>query len=347
VTKRYFTTKIFGASVLFIMIVSTLAIGSSPNQQNTVIIQDDSMQPSMAFTHTALVEVGTAQWCYYCRLWNTNLYNIYTSGDYDFEYVELIVQDMDGYTLNNDAYKRVFYDLGGLAGWPNSWLDAGYRQVSGNDPSTFYTRIVQTGNRAVPDLDATMTLTWLGDASFSVDISIHNNEATQYNGHINAYVTELESRYTLTGGYRYHHGFLGYAFNKGITIGAGETYTDSTIWDGNDYHDTHGDDFGDISQENIQVVLGVFDGTTGYCDQTVAAVIPLADCGDVNHDDTITVSDAVYLINALLLPGAPTPDPICLADVNGDGYINVSDVVYIINYLFVPGSPDIVQDCCS
>jgi hypothetical protein len=67
-------------------------------------------------------------------------------------------------------------------------------------------------------------------------------------------------------------------------------------------------------------------------------------CGDVNGDGKVNVSDVVYLINYLFVPGSPAPPlPLSRADVNGDGKVNVSDVVYLINALFVPGSP--APDC--
>jgi hypothetical protein len=62
-------------------------------------------------------------------------------------------------------------------------------------------------------------------------------------------------------------------------------------------------------------------------------------CGDVNGDSTVNVSDVVYLINCLFVPGSPPPDPMAVGDVNCDGKVNVNDVVYLINSLFVAGSP--------
>jgi hypothetical protein len=70
-------------------------------------------------------------------------------------------------------------------------------------------------------------------------------------------------------------------------------------------------------------------------------------CGDANDDGIINVSDAVYIINYVLIPGSPVPTPACSADVNGDGMINVSDAVYLINYLFIPGNLPPVEHCCD
>jgi hypothetical protein len=69
-------------------------------------------------------------------------------------------------------------------------------------------------------------------------------------------------------------------------------------------------------------------------------------CGDANDDGIINVSDAVYIINYVFVPGFPAPDPLCSADVNGDDIVNISDAVYLINYVFVPGSPAPQEGCC-
>jgi hypothetical protein len=60
-------------------------------------------------------------------------------------------------------------------------------------------------------------------------------------------------------------------------------------------------------------------------------------CGDANNDETVNVSDAVYIINYVFAGGEP-PDPLEAADANCDGTCNVSDAVWIINYVFSGGN---------
>ncbi len=69
-------------------------------------------------------------------------------------------------------------------------------------------------------------------------------------------------------------------------------------------------------------------------------------CGDANGDGVVNVSDGVFLINYVMIPGSPAPDPLCSGDANGDGVINVSDAVYVNNWVLQPGSPPPVNDCC-
>ena len=68
-------------------------------------------------------------------------------------------------------------------------------------------------------------------------------------------------------------------------------------------------------------------------------------CADANGDSKVNVSDVVYLINYLFVPGSPPPrEPTEKADANNDGKVNASDAVYLINYLFVANSPP--PECC-
>jgi hypothetical protein len=64
--------------------------------------------------------------------------------------------------------------------------------------------------------------------------------------------------------------------------------------------------------------------------------------GDVNNDDRVNVSDAVFIIN-YAFNGGPPPLPLESGDVNCDGRVSVADAVYIINYVFAGGPPP--QDC--
>lgn len=58
--------------------------------------------------------------------------------------------------------------------------------------------------------------------------------------------------------------------------------------------------------------------------------------GDANHDDQISVSDIIYIINYLFRQGL-LPYPLEAGDVNCDGNVTVSDVIFLINYLFKGG----------
>ncbi len=59
-------------------------------------------------------------------------------------------------------------------------------------------------------------------------------------------------------------------------------------------------------------------------------------CGDADGNDTVTIADAVFLIN-FIFGGGPAPFPPLAGDANCDGSISITDVVYIINYIFGGG----------
>ncbi len=69
----------------------------------------------------------------------------------------------------------------------------------------------------------------------------------------------------------------------------------------------------------------------------VSDTIEIRECGDVNQDDEVGLSDVVYLINHVFRSG-PEPVPtVLLGDVNEDNNIDIIDVVFLINYLFRSG----------
>ena len=175
--------------------------------------------------------------------------------------------DHEGYVLNEEVDK--WAQNYSILAVPNSIFDGGYEQIVGNYPILLTNALNNCGNRDVADISADITVSWLGSGTIQVDITIENNDNSEYNGHIRACITEIISRYDTYYGNPYHFGFLDYAFNKDITIAAGGTYSDSVIWDGNEHYDNHGDDFGDIEPDNIQVTMGIINDDNGYADESV------------------------------------------------------------------------------
>ncbi len=249
---------------------STSVWSMSTTKESTKISSE--MGPDRDYTHTVFVEVATSQSCQPCDPWSQNMHDAYISGDYDFEYVEMIIFDHAGAVLFEKA--KVWKNNYSISVYPTSIIDGDYQRITGNRPEELQGKLDASGERAVADIEAIMTVSWLGDATITVNISIQNNEGTEYNGYIRACITEIVSRYDTDEGNPYHFGFLDYAFNnKDISITAGGVYTDSVAWDGNEHEDGHGDDFGDITPNNIQVVMGVFNDDNDFVDETVTAQI--------------------------------------------------------------------------
>ncbi len=71
--------------------------------------------------------------------------------------------------------------------------------------------------------------------------------------------------------------------------------------------------------------------------------------GDANNDDSVNVSDLVFLLN--YLSGGPTPTCMVQADVNDDGSVNIADTAYLSNWLLssgpAPPAPGPVNPNCD
>lgn len=66
---------------------------------------------------------------------------------------------------------------------------------------------------------------------------------------------------------------------------------------------------------------------------------PIFRRGDVNDDSVFDVSDMVFGLAALFIPGSPIVECLDAGDLNDDGAFDVSDTVYGLASLFIPGSP--------
>jgi hypothetical protein len=60
--------------------------------------------------------------------------------------------------------------------------------------------------------------------------------------------------------------------------------------------------------------------------------------GDANGDGSVTLGDAIYLLN-YLFKGGPVPYPTGVGDANCSSDVNLGDAIYILNYLFKGDSP--------
>jgi len=250
--------KILPIWIIGILILSGFGAAALNNDREIQYLETQNFKTSDGgrdYTHTVLVEIGTGPWCYWCQFTNAVMHDIYSNGNYDFEYVELV-------DTNPKAVERI--NEFNIAGYPTSWFDGGYEVVVGGyDTWSYYTsKMDSCGARSVPDLSSEMRVFWLENEQIKVDINIQNNEASAYTGHIRAYIVEIVSRWKDYANADYHHSFLDYAFDQDITISAGETFTANTIWDGSSWNNP------DITMDNIQVVLAVFNSEwhQGYSD---------------------------------------------------------------------------------
>ncbi|MEA2054263.1 MAG: PKD domain-containing protein [Candidatus Thermoplasmatota archaeon] len=218
------------------------------------------------FTHTVLAEYGTLSTCPHCPPASSQLYDIYTSGDYNFYYVSLV------YDKNHRAGKRL-QELN-ISGVPDVYFDGKYTHVLGkqSDNQPYRNAIATCGTRNVTDIDLDVNVEWKGNAALRINITVKNNGPEGYKGHLRAYIVEPVSRWNDQQGNPYHFGFLGFAFDRSLSLAkngvkslGGDTYEFTTTWRGS----LHG--FSDISEDNIMVITAVFNKETGYVNQIAAA----------------------------------------------------------------------------
>jgi hypothetical protein len=262
--------KILPISIIGVLLLSSF--GAVALNSDIKKIDYENISYERDYTHTVLVEVGTGTWCYWCQFTNAALHDIYENGDYDFEYVELVDSNPKAVQRINEFNQHSY---------PTSFFDGGYEVlVGGYDTWSPYTsRMNSCGARTVPDITAEMSISWPEDEKIDVDVSIQNDEATEYTGHLHVYVVEIISRWKDAGNKDYHHGFLDLVFNQDIAIPAGDSFTANKLWDGSSWNNP------DLDKDNVKLILAVFNSEwhQGYADP------PSGDPFDAYYvDETIT-----------------------------------------------------------
>jgi hypothetical protein len=263
--------KIIPLIIIGILVISSLgAVAINIGKEKSIFEKNETFKggnKGTVYTHTILAEFGTATWCGYCKYAHGALKNIYAGGWHPFYYISLVDDE------NTHAEDRI--DEYGISGYPTVWFDGGYKTNVGAGSiegamATYNSSIDSCAEREVNDIDIDLDVTWNGNAEMDISVTVDNNEDSSYSGHLHVYVTEIQSSmgWLDTNGDPYTFPFLEYAFNEDISISSGGTWEDSINWDGHDYNNGHGDDFGDITYGNIMIIGTVFDSDEDYVDDT-------------------------------------------------------------------------------
>jgi len=255
-----------------ICIILFTSLTAASTFQKTLIDITKKEDINQDYTHTVFAGVAASQSCTPCHNWSLNMFDTYMSGLYDFEYAIMICFDKEGLPLNYDAiYWALNYSVDQF---PSTFFDGDFKKIKGDDIEQLPGILDECGNRTVANITANITAYLIDNATFNISINIENNEDFQYDGYIRTFITEIVSRYETPLEEPFNFGFLDFAFDESISIGAGQTYTDNIIWDGNEHEDAHGDNFGDLKANNIQMTLVVYNNSNGYTDETAKTYIP-------------------------------------------------------------------------
>ncbi len=87
-----------------------------------------------------------------------------------------------------------------------------------------------------------------------------------YTGTIRVYVSEIVSRWDDNDNIPFHNAMLSFALETGFSLNETDSLTWDLNWNGNDYTDYGGFNFGDLQEDNAIVTAAVFNpnGYQGY-----------------------------------------------------------------------------------
>jgi hypothetical protein len=232
-------------------------------------------RPVEDFTHAVIGEEFTATWCVYCPSAAENLNKVwqpksqYPNDPYyhdQFFFVALI-------TDKNDKADDRTGDYPDFAGYPTVYFDGGDEKVEGgqSDTSNYEEAIDNSGGRSDTDISLRIAMQHLGDDRIGVQAYITWNEDAgfgnpTFNGYIRAYIVEPVSRYDNYDGNPYHFGFLDYAFDQQVELDPHEEVVLETIWIGGNHSDSDGNDFSDISYNNLNIFVSFFNDESTSAD---------------------------------------------------------------------------------
>lgn len=206
----------------------------------TINVREDTEDDE--FFHSVFLEEASFTDCYYCPLVAEMLYELYSTGNYNFYYVTLI-KTVEKATSRLD----IDYNLFGL---PTVFVDGGFRVLMGglHDKSEYVQAIRDAEVRDVPKIKVTVNAKYENITNkLSINIEVVNKEDETYKGRLRVYLTEKVSRWSGPEGEPYHFGFLDFMINKDISVGAN---------DNTSFSETR--DLSDLDPENLMVIAAVF-----------------------------------------------------------------------------------------
>ena len=175
-------------------------------------------------SHTVFIEEATAERCVYCPGVSELVHDMYDSGEYNFQYVSLVLD-------HPSAEKRLTEDYNNMA-QPTVYIDGGYKVLVGGgkekedvDASEYVDAIKTAEQRSVPPIKVTVKVDYEnGSEDFTTKVVVKNYGEETYTGTLKVYLAEIISRYNYNDGKPIYHGFLDFIINQKITVDAGRNY---------------------------------------------------------------------------------------------------------------------------
>ena len=197
--------------------------------------------------HTVFIEEATGETCVNCPGVSALMHEFYESGDYNFEYISLVVQD--------DKAKKRLDELNNI-GQPTVYIDGGFKVLLGGaekkedvDAAPYIEALRTAEKRDVPEIRVTVSIEYENNSDkFTTNVIIKNFGAEAYTGTLRVYLAEIISQYNYKSGEQIYHGFIDFIINNiEISVEAGKEISKSEDWS-----------LSGLDPENILVTAVVF-----------------------------------------------------------------------------------------
>jgi hypothetical protein len=284
-------------------------------------------------THTIFIEEATSVTCEDCPIASMAIHSIYQSGNYDFYYAAMVMDE-------NSLANSLMWDYN-LYWWPTCFFDGGYKVLADywGAEQWYINRLDSCRVRKVPDLDLDISVSWLGNDSIEVGVDLsyifnHAPPPPETPQGPQKVLYDIVNDFSSVGlDADDDQLYFKWEWAEGVSsdwlglYDCGETATASFSWS---------------EPGNYQVKVMSRDTYDGESEWSSPLTVSVLDYGDANGDGTCDVGDAVTLINYIFRAGdAPVPE--LSGDANCDALVNVGDAVFIINFVFgggaTPGCP--------
>ncbi len=285
---------------------------------------------SLGYTHTVMVEQGTATWCPYCPATATALKQLYALGTYNFQYIALVGD------MITQADTRL--DQMNCAGYPSCFMDGGHGVIVGGYSSMVPYRdlINPAGQRTVPDIDLDITMTYIDNRHLQIDYVVTNHEWTNSAPNDPAAPTgdnlcprgESTNSTCSATDPDCHQVYLKMDFGDGTITEWYGPYAGGSPWTDAHQWNTRGV-FEIKSQAKDEL-----DVESGW---SPTMSLEVFECGDFNDDGTVNIIDIINLINYKFKNGA-APRLLDAVNTNQDAAVNILDVIVLIDYKFKAGA---------
>jgi hypothetical protein len=247
--------------VCFLLVLPVTSFGRFEiNQLGIINFGEEYLSDS----HTVFVEFGTVGISSECSTVSSQLYEIFSSGVYNFYYVTLAVDE-------NELTEKRLEELG-ISEFPGVSFDGGYINIFGEQSNVdvYSNAIAECLSRDVYPIEIYLDVYWTSSPCFPMivaDVEVYNYGDDEYHGYLLVSIVEIDSRWKDNTGRPYNYALVNHSADEDFYLENSPLakHTGHFVW------------FPDIpacgapADPNILVIATVFSQETGYADATVVS----------------------------------------------------------------------------